>query len=165
MSLISMAFVTDGICGIHSPGTMNYIGSVMPETHLKGDVFDLYEKAVQQAPADGLPFLIFIDPNVPASFPKDVSAYSDIPVETFPWMTEIRDRLVSIWNVATEPSAESAVFVTNFAFYYGNDVDPSPTGMGSFFPSLKPRVSVLGDPMIEDLIYCFRFYDQVPRQL
>jgi hypothetical protein len=147
------------------PGAMNYIGSVTPETHLKGDVFDLYEKAVQQAPADGLPFLIFIDPNVPASFPKDVPAYSDIPVETFPWMTEIRDRLVSIWNVATEPSAESAVFVTNFAFYYGNDVDPSPTGMGSFFPSLKPRVSVLGDPMIEDLIYCFRFYDQVPRQL
>jgi hypothetical protein len=47
MSLISMAFVTDGICGIHSPGAMNYIGSVMLETHLKGDVFDLYEKAVQ----------------------------------------------------------------------------------------------------------------------
>jgi len=26
---------------------MNYIGSVTPETHLKGDVFDLYEKAIQ----------------------------------------------------------------------------------------------------------------------
>jgi hypothetical protein len=55
----------------------------------------LNEKAVQQAPADGLRFLIFNDPNVPASFPKDVPAYSDIRVETFPWMTEIRDRLVS----------------------------------------------------------------------
>jgi hypothetical protein len=147
------------------PGAMNYIGSVTSETHLKGDVFDLYEKAVQQAPADGLPFLIFIDPNVPASFPKNVPAYSDIPVDTFPWMTEIRDRLVSIWNAATEPSAESAIFVTNFAFYYGNEEDPSPIGMVSFFPSIKPRVSLLGDPMIEDLIYCLRYYDQVPRQL
>lgn len=49
------------------PGAMNYIGTVTPETHLKGDVFELYEKAVKQAPAGGLPFLIFIDPNVPAS--------------------------------------------------------------------------------------------------
>jgi len=147
------------------PGAMNYIGSVTPETHLKGDVFDLYEKAIQQAPADGLPFLIFIDPNVPASFPKDVPAYSDIPVETFPWMTEIRDRLVSIWDGAAEPSAESAVFVTNFAFYYGNEEDPSPIGMGSFFLSPKPRVPLLSDPMIEDLIYCLQHYDQVPRQL
>jgi hypothetical protein len=147
------------------PGAMNYIGTVSPETHLKGDVFDLYEKAVQQAPGGGLPFLIFIDPNVPASFPKDVPAYSSIPVETFPWMSEIRDRLVSMWNGAADPSVESAVFVTNFAFYYGNEDDPSPTGMGSFFPSLNPRVPLLGDPMIEDLIYCLQHYDQIPRQI
>jgi hypothetical protein len=147
------------------PGAMNYIGSVTPETHFKGDIFDLYEKAVTQAPAESLPFLIFIDVNVPASFPKHLLAYSNIPVETFPWMTEIRDRLVSIWNVATAPSPESAVFVTNFAFHCGNEKDSSPTGMASFFPSPKPRVSVLSDPMIEDLIYCLRYYDQVPRQL
>ena len=36
------------------PGAMNYIGTVTPETHLKGDVFDLYEKAIQQAPGDKL---------------------------------------------------------------------------------------------------------------
>ena len=29
------------------PGAMNYIGTVSPETHLKGDVFDLYYKAIQ----------------------------------------------------------------------------------------------------------------------
>ena len=114
---------------------MNYIGTVTPETHLKGDIFDLYEKAIQQAPGDKLPFLIFIDANVPASFPKDVPAYSSIPVERFPWMTEIRDGLVTRRNASTEPSPESAVFVTNFAFYYGNEDDPSPTGMASVFPS------------------------------
>jgi len=147
------------------PGAMNYIGTVKPETHLKGDVFDLYDKAKQQAPGIGSPFLIFIDPNVPASVPKDVPAYSDMPVETFPWMTEIRDRLVSIWNESTEPSAESAVFITNFGYYYGNNEDPSPTGMGSFFPSPKPKVPVLGEPMIEDLLYCLQHYGLVPRQI
>jgi hypothetical protein len=151
------------------PGAMNYIGTVTPETHLKGDVFDLYDKAIQQAPEGGIPFLIFIDPNVPASMPKYAPAYSSFPVETFPWMTEIRDRLVSGWNDASEPSSESAVFITNFAFYYGNDEEPSPTGMCSFFPSLKPKVSLLGDPMIEemidDLMYCLLHYAEVPRQL
>jgi len=147
------------------PGAMNYIGTVTPETHLKGDVFDLYEKAIRQAPGDKLPFLIFIDANVPASFSKDAPAYSSIPVEIFPWMTEIRDGLVARRNTSTEPSPESAVFVTNFAFYYGNEDDPSPTGMASVFPSPNPRVPLLDAPMIEDLIYCLQHYDQVPRQI
>jgi hypothetical protein len=64
-----------------------------------------------------------------------------------------------------EPSSESAVFITNFAFYYGNDEEPSPTGMCSFFASLKPKVSLLGDPMIDDLMHCLLHYAEVPRQI
>jgi hypothetical protein len=147
------------------PGAMNYIGTVSPETHLKGNVDDLYDKAIQQAPNGDIPFLIFIDPNVPDSPQKGLPSYSDIPVDTVPWMKEIRDRLVETWNAATEPTPESAVLITNFAFYYGDNDSPSPTGMGSFFPSLKPRVPILGDPMIGDLIYCIQTYDTVPRQI
>jgi hypothetical protein len=147
------------------PGAMNYIGTVTPETHLKGDVFDLYNKAIQQAPEGGMPFLIFIDPNVPDSPPKGLQSYTDIPIDTVPWMKEIRDRLVSTWNNAAEPSPESAVLITNFAFYYGDDESPSPTGMGAYFPSLKPRVSLAWDQMMEDLKYCLMNYDKVPRQL
>jgi len=80
-------------------------------------------------------------------------------------MKEIRDRLVEIWNEATGPTPESALLITNFAFYYGDNDSPSPTGMGAFFPSLKPRVPILGDPMIGDLIYCSKTYDTVPRQI
>ena len=147
------------------PGAMNYIGTVSLETHLKGDVFDLYEKAIKQAPEGDIPFLIFIDPNVPNWPEKGLSSYSDIPVYTVPWMKEIRDRLVEIWTTATEPTTESAVLITNFAFYYGDNDSPSPTGMGAFFPSPKPRVPVLGDPMIADLKYCLQTYDTVPRQI
>jgi hypothetical protein len=147
------------------PGAMNYIGTFSRATHLKGDVFDLYDKAVQQAPEDEIPFLIFIDPNVPDSPEKGLLSYSDIPVDTVPWMKEIRDRLIEIWNAATEPTPESAVLITNLAYYYGDNDSPSPGGMASFFPSTKPRVSILGDPMIADLIYCFQTYDTVPRQI
>ncbi len=147
------------------PGAMNYIGTFSRETHLKGDVFDLYDKAIQQAPDGDMPFLIFIDPNVPDWPEKGLPSYSDIPVDTVPWMKEIRDRLVEIWNTATELTPESAVLITNFAFYCGDNDSPSPAGMGAFFPSLKPRVPVLGDPMIADLIYCLQTYDTVPRQI
>jgi hypothetical protein len=147
-------------------GAVNYIGGeVKPETHLKGDVFDLYDKAIQQSPEGGVPFLIFIDANVPDSLPKGLPSYTYIPIETTPWMVEIRDRLVSIWNEGTDPSAESGVMITNFAFYYGDNDSPSPTGMGAFFPSFKPRVSIIGDPIMGDIEYCLRSYDAVPRQL
>ena len=147
------------------PGAMNYIGTVSLETHLKGDVFDLYDKAIQQAPDGNLPFLIFIDANVPDSPQKGLPSYSDIPVDTTPWMKEIRDRLVEIWNAATEPTSESAVMITNFAFYYGDNDSPSPTGMGAFFPSPKPRAQILADLTIPDLLYCLQTYDTVPRQI
>ena len=147
------------------PGPINFPGTVTPETHLKGDVFELYDKAITQAPDGDMPFLIFIDPNVPDSPQKGLPSYSDIPVDTVPWMKEIRDRLLEIWNAATQPTPESAVLITNFAFYYGDNDSPSPAGMGAFFPSPNPRVSVLGDPMMDDLRYCFQSYDTVPRQI
>jgi hypothetical protein len=144
---------------------MNYIGTVSPETHLKGNIDDLYDKEIQQAPNGDISFLIFIDLNVPDSPQKGLPSYSDIPVDTVPWMKEIRDRLVETQNAATEPTPENVVLITNFAFYYGDNDSPSPAGMGALFPSLKPRVPSLGDPMIGDHIYCIQTYDTVPRRI
>ena len=72
-------------------------------------------------------------------------------------MKEIRDGLVAIWPASEQASSESAVFVTNLAFYYGSNDEPSPAGMGSFFPSFKRR-SDWNEPMTQDLIYCLKFY-------
>jgi hypothetical protein len=147
------------------PGSINFPGTVTPETHLKGDVFDLYDAAIPKAPDGDIPFLIFIDANVPDSPQKGLPSYSHIPIETTPWMQDIRDRLVEIWDAATEPTPESAVVITNCAFYYGDNDSPSPAGMGAFFASKKPRVPVPDDPMMADLAYCFQTYDTVPRQI
>jgi hypothetical protein len=147
------------------PGTYDFLGTVSPETHLKGDVFGLHETAVKQAPQGNIPFLIFIDANVPATVPHGAPAYGDLPVDQFPWMKEIRDGLVNLWESAGQASPESAVFVTNFAFYYGEDDQPSPIGMGSFFPSPTARVPLVNDMMLQDLLNCLRFYAEVPRQI
>ena len=110
-------------------------------------------------------FLIFIDANVPDTIPAGIPGYSDFSIDAVPWMKEIRDGLVAIWQASEQASSESAVFVTNLAFYYGSNDEPSPTGMGSFFPSLKPQVPIVNEPMIQDLIYCLKFYAEVPRQI
>lgn len=80
-------------------------------------------------------------------------------------MKEIRDRLLETWNAAVGPTPESAVVITDLAFHYGDNDSPSPAGMGAFFSSPKPRVPILGDPMIGDLGYCPQNYGTVPRQI
>jgi len=147
-------------------GSINFPGTVTPLAQLKGDdILGLYDTAVKQAPKDEIPFLIFIDPNVQDSPPTGLPSYSHIPIETTPWMQEIRDRLVEVWDAASEPTPESAVLITNFAFYYGDNDSPSPAGLGAFFPSPKARVPVPDDPMMADLAYCFQNYPLVPRQI
>jgi hypothetical protein len=96
---------------------------------------------------------------------RGLPTYGDIPVDTVSWMQEIRARLLEIWKAATEPTPESAVFITNLPYYYGDNENPSPAGMGSFFPSINPRVPILGDPTIADIVYCLQTYDTVPRQI
>ena len=146
-------------------GALHFVGGkVSPETHRKGDIFHLYDAAVEQAPAGGLPFLIFIDANVPESYPKDAPGYGSVPVNRFPWMADIRDGLNSRWNSHNGKTAETGLFVTNFAFYYGNDDDASPIGMVAAFASPKPNAT-LDRQIIDDLTYCLRYYSVVPRQV
>jgi hypothetical protein len=146
-------------------GALHFKGVVSPETHLKGDIFGLYETAVKQGPTDGTPYLIFIDANVPASFPPGALGYSNVPIDEFPWMAEIRDGLASTWNGLSGNTAETGVFVTNFAYYYGSDEGTTPIGMCGHFLSPKPNVALRNTQMIDDLVYCLRFYAQIPRQV
>jgi hypothetical protein len=147
-------------------GSINFPGPLTPLAQLRGDdILPLYGEAIPKAPDGEIPFLIFIDPNFDDSPPKGLPSYSRIPIETTPWMQQIRDSLMEIWNAATKPTPDSAVVITNFAFYYGDNDSPSSAGMGAFFPSPKPRVPVPNDPMMADLAYCFQTYDTVPRQI
>ena len=139
-------------------------GTVTPETHLKGDIFGKYEESVQQAPADNIPFLIFIDVNVPASF-RGPSGHLCLPIAPFPWLREIEDELALRRSLLEGKTAETSLYVTNLPFYYGNDVDPSPTGMCGVFPSLKPNVAFSENEAMENVQYCLRSYGEIPRQV
>jgi len=146
------------------PGVLNQPGTFDASTHAKGDVFGLYIDAVRQAPRDPKPYFIFIDVNVPSNVPKTAPAYGPIPVDAFPWAKEIQEGLKTRWAALTEATPETAVFITNYASYFGNEQDAAPIGVCGFFPSPKPRAFVGDLRMLDDLVYCLRHYTKIPRQ-
>jgi hypothetical protein len=146
------------------PGVLNQPGTFDANAHTKGDVFRLYMDAVEQAPLDPKRYFIFIDVNVPSNVPTTTPAYGAIPVETFPWAIEIQEGLKARWAASAEATPETAVVITNYAAYFGNDYEAAPIGVCGLFPSPKPRAP-LGDlRMLDDLMYCLSHYTKIPRQ-
>jgi hypothetical protein len=119
---------------------------------------------VKQAPSERIPFLIFIDVNVPASF-RGPSGHLRFPVAPFPWLREIEDELALRRSLLEGKTPETSVYVTNLPFYYGNDEAPAPTGMCAVFPSLTPNVAFSENETLEDLQYCLASYGKIPRQV
>lgn len=146
------------------PGVLNQAGTFDASTHIKGDIFGLYSDAVQQAPTDCAPYLIFIDANLPSDVPKGTPAYGPIPIDTYPWMTEIRDGLNSRWSESTRATVETAVCITNYSSHFGDENAVAPIGVCAFFPSPWPRAPIFDSRMIADLAYCLRHYTTIPKQ-
>jgi len=63
------------------------------------------------------------------------------------------------------PLAGSGVFVANLAFTMATMMSPLQQAWAASFPSLKPRVPIIQEPMIEDLIHCLCCYAEVPRKI
>lgn len=144
-------------------GALHFRGSVAPD--LKGDIFGLYETAITQLPRDGTPSLIFIDANWNMRVPPGVPGYSTIPAGTFPWVEEVRDGLNARWNDLPGRTAETGVILTNFPYYYGNNEELSPGGIVVGHFSKKPNVPINDMKALDDLFYCLRHYDHIPRQI
>jgi hypothetical protein len=146
------------------PGVMNQTGIFDPSAHIKGDIFGLYSDAIQQAPADCAPYLIFIDTNLPSDVPKGTTAYGPIPIDTYPWMREIRDGLNSRWSECKGATVETAVCITNYGSHFGDENAAAPIGACALFASPKPRAPIVDPRMVADLAYCLRHYTTIPKQ-
>jgi len=146
-------------------GALHFKGQVSPESNLRADIFGLYETAIKQVPTDGTASLIFIDGNWNMTVPSGVPGYSPIPAGTFPWVDEVRDGLNARWNASHGKTAETGVILTNFPYYYGNNEEPSPIGIGGGVFSPKPSAPINDRRAIEDLFYCLQHYDHIPRQI
>jgi hypothetical protein len=141
---------------LHQPGCFT-------EADIRGDLFGLYGDAMKQAPK-GEAYLIFIDANLPVKWPEGVPAYGTFPFERLPWVDEFGKRLHAKWESSNDPNPETAVVVTNFAPHFGNETDPAPIGLFAPMGSPRPTVPLTNDKMIDDLFYCLRLYETIPRQ-
>lgn len=148
----------------HRAGVLHQPGTLDGATQVRGDIFGLYERAVQQAPTSGEPYFIFVDANVPSNVPRDAPPYGNLPVNTYPWMEEIRDGLQDRWARTTEPTPETVVSVTNHPAHFGNDRDAAPIGVCALFASPNPRSPITDRQMMDDLVYCLQRYTLIPRQ-
>jgi hypothetical protein len=146
-------------------GALHFRGDVSLEKNLKGDIFGLYETAIKQLPED-IPSLVFIDANWKMSVSAGTPAYSNFPIETYPWIQEVRDELQLRWSNLNGTTAETGVFVTSFAYYYEDSEGvPAPIGVSGCFMSPKPTAPLNNMVVFGDLDYCLRHNDFIPRQL
>jgi hypothetical protein len=145
------------------PGILHHPGTFDESADVKGDVFGLHSDAIKQAP-QGHPYFIFIDANLPVRVPQHVHPYGAMPLDAVPWVKEVEEGLKARWACGTGSTPETAVFVTNFAPHFGSEQDAAPLGLFTAFPSPRPAVGLTDASMLDDLVYCLRFYGTIPKQ-
>lgn len=135
---------------LHEP--QKYEGAVK----MKGDIGNLLRDALTQKP-DGHAFVIFVDLNLPAT-------NSEFPDK--PWFNDVREILGDIDRIVEEagkPQKYNAIFVTNFASYYGDPDKVAPHGEHVSIVARNPE-SPLKDPKpILELVHKMRNYSGIPK--
>lgn len=135
---------------LHEKGNFDF------ETAIRGDVKHLFRKARSQKP-NGLPFIIFIDLNMP---PRE-----DILNEPRPWITDIK-AMIDNYRNETNDNAQpyNACFFTNIVYHYGANKGEHPN---SEFLKVVPPYSEtpLSDNKVINVIWdSLKRYNYIPRE-
>lgn len=132
--------------------TLKYEGPVK----MKGDIGNLLRDALTQKP-DGHAFVIFVDLNLP-------STNSEFPDK--PWFGDIKEVISDIDRIAEEagkPQKYNAIFVTNFATYYGDPDKTAPHGEHVSIISQNPETPLKDPQPILELVRKMRNYSGIPK--
>lgn len=123
---------------------------------MKGDIGNLLRDALIQKPA-GHAFVVFVDLNLPAT---------DAEFPDKPWFNDVRQLLADIDRVAEEAGKAqvyNAIFVTNFATYYGDPAKDAPHGEHVAIVARKPETPLKNPEPIIELVERMREYSQIPK--
>ncbi|MHB1407442.1 MAG: SEC-C domain-containing protein [Desulfitobacteriaceae bacterium] len=136
---------------LHESGEFDINGEI------RGDIWNLYNKARSQKP-DGLPYLIFIDLNLPPT--------PQIPPEKKPWIKDIYNMLDKYGEGTPEnPDLFNALISTNFSYYYGGNTGISPKGNYTVFISKYSKTPLLETYLLDDIIQSLNSYNKIPDKL
>jgi hypothetical protein len=139
------------------PGVLNQPGEFEEEAETQKGVQNVFRKALSQRPKD-LPFLIFIDLNLPSS--------PEIPFDKKKWFPQILEMLDARGPRSEEKTdIFNALVLTNFSFYYGGNIGPAPKGEFVVTVSRFPQVKLSNMAPINDIMGSLDRYPRIPMEV
>lgn len=138
----------------HRKGVLHHPGDLNVNAALRGDVYGLFEEALEQNPGN-IPFIIFIDLNSPPT-----------PNIRFPnkqWFKDLKDMISKYGKPTAEnPDPFNAIFITNYAYYYGGSDTQAPPGETLSIVSKYPRYPLANPLILTEIYNAVRYYGKLP---
>jgi len=138
----------------HRKGVLHHPGALNINAALKGDIYRLFEKALEQNP-DNIPFMIFIDLNSPPT-PNISFSYKQ-------WYKDLKDMIYKYGKPTPKnPDPFNAIFITNYSYYFGGSDAQTPLGETLSIVSKYPRYPLANPLILTDIYNAVRYYGKVP---
>lgn len=136
---------------LHEKGQFAYDGDVR-------GIAKLVRTAKGQRP-EGIPFLIFVDMNLPLS--------PATPPEAKPWLNDVKLALDDRFGTpsAVKPDPFTALIATNFALHYGGEDIPVGRGEWGVVIPRYPEVAVPDSRALHDVWQSLHRYDDIPAEV
>ena len=117
----------------------------------------LAKKAFGQRP-DDLPFIVFLDVNLPPS--------PGVPFDAKPWLKDAFEAIDSLGLATKEnPDPFNMLFITNFAIYFGATNKESPPGEWSVVVPRYPAIPLPNRGLVDLLSSTIDRYGRIPREV
>lgn len=137
-------------------GILNEQGEVEVDK-LKARVYHLFQKARSQKP-NGLPYLIFIDFNLPLA--------SGIIIADKSWFQDINDMLDKYYlKFGSTLDPFNALIFTNFSCYYSGNEGAALGGEYTVYPTPFPETPFKDTKLIEYIIGSLNRYPLIPKEV
>ncbi|MEQ6390300.1 SEC-C domain-containing protein [Bacillaceae bacterium S4-13-58] len=138
-------------------GILHEDGHFEESTDIRGNIQYLFRNARMQKP-EGLPFIIFIDVNLPVS--------PEIEPHEKSWIRDI-NRIYDNYKAKRSPKPDpfNALFITNFAYYYGGNQGKTPTWESYLIKSDNPETSIVEDWILDDILNSITRYSRIPKEV
>lgn len=138
-------------------GILNEQGEAEVDKELRANVQSLFRKARTQKP-DGLPYLIFIDINLPST--------SGVPLTDKPWFKDINDMLDNYYSRFSSTSDPfNALIFTNYSYHYGGNEGAAPSGEFAVYPTPSPETPIKDARILDCIIESLNRYPQIPKEV
>ncbi|MBI5359395.1 MAG: hypothetical protein HZA48_02305 [Planctomycetes bacterium] len=142
----------------HRKGVLNENGAMSDIETTKGDVEKLIKDACSQKPGN-VPFFIFVDVNVNPIIEQ-------LPLKEKQWVKDVKTMLSRYGEPTSEkPTPFNSLIFTNFAYYYGGELEEAPSGEVYMENSPFPEVQCSHPEIFDEIWKSLTMYAEIPNEV